>query len=194
MCVMLPSTYRAIYIDTEGSFRPERIQEIAEARGLDSKQILRKILFKKVLGCVQQELCIEAACSQINSDSKIKLLIIDSIINHYHVEYMGRSKSPKKMQQLNKYMHLLLKTARMNAVAIIITNHQTQSYLDGSFANRVVPLGGTAVSHASEYIIHLDGGKKDCRPARLEHSPFYVESDAFFAIDKTGFTDGTTLF
>jgi RecA/RadA recombinase len=42
LCVMLPSDYGAIYIDTEGSFRPERIQEIANARGFDSKQILQE--------------------------------------------------------------------------------------------------------------------------------------------------------
>jgi DNA repair protein RadA len=35
LCAMLPLNNNAIYIDTEGSFRPERIQAIAIARGLD---------------------------------------------------------------------------------------------------------------------------------------------------------------
>src|SRR5215469_3854416 len=121
---MLSPDYSAIYIDTEGSFRPERIKEIASARGLDSKQILQRILVTKALDIKQLESRIEAACSKINLDSKIKLLIVDSIIYHYRAECAGRSKLPEKVQRLNKYMHLLLKTASTNAVAVVVTNHQ----------------------------------------------------------------------
>jgi len=52
-------------------------------------------------------------------------------------------------------MYLLLKTASSNTVAVVVTNHQTQSSLDGAH-NRVVPLGGNAMSYASKYRIHLD--------------------------------------
>jgi DNA repair protein RadA len=138
LCVMLSSDYETIYIDTEGSFRPERIKEIAKARGLDSKRILRRILVTKALGIKQLESRIEAACSKIYSDNKIKLLIVDSIIYHYRAECAGRSKLPEKIQRLNKYMHLLLKTASSNAVAVVVTNHQTQSSVNGTY-NRVVP-------------------------------------------------------
>ncbi|MGA9154566.1 MAG: ATPase domain-containing protein [Candidatus Nitrosopolaris sp.] len=77
LCVMLPSDYGAIYIDTEGSFRPQRIQEIANTRGVHLKQILQKILVTKALDIKQLESRIEA-CSKIDSDNKIKLLIVDS--------------------------------------------------------------------------------------------------------------------
>ncbi|MGB8936473.1 MAG: ATPase domain-containing protein [Candidatus Nitrosopolaris sp.] len=63
LCVMLPPNYNAIYIDTEGNFRPERIKEIANARGFDSKQILQRILVTKPLDIKQLESRIEAACS-----------------------------------------------------------------------------------------------------------------------------------
>ena len=147
LCVMLPSDYGTIYIDTEGSFRPERIRAIAKARGLDPKQVLQRILVAKALDIKQLESRIEAACSKIDSDNKIKLLIVDSIIYHYRAECAGRSKLPEKIQRLNKYMHLLLKTASSNAVAVMVTNHQTQSSVDG-IHNRVAPLGGNAVSYA----------------------------------------------
>jgi DNA repair protein RadA len=80
LSVMLPSDYMVIYIDSEGSFRPERIKEIANARDFDSKEILQRILVTKALDIKQLESRIEAACSKIDSDNKIKLLIVDSII------------------------------------------------------------------------------------------------------------------
>ena len=57
----------------------------------------------------------------------------------------------------NKLMHTLLKIAHTNAVAVVVTNHEMQSSVDGSFDNRVVPLGGNVMSYASTYRIHLDG-------------------------------------
>ena len=128
-----------IYLDTEGSFRPERIQAIANARGFGSKQILQRMLVTKALDIKQLESCIEAACSvcEINS-GRIKLLIVDSII-YYRVECAGRSKLPEKIQRLNRYMHLLLKTASSNAVAVVVTNHQTRSSLDGAHNRLYIP-------------------------------------------------------
>jgi len=112
----MSSNYRIIYIDSEGNFRPERIKEIARTRGFDSKQILQRIIVTKALDIKQLESRIEATCSKIDSDNKIKLLIIDSIIYHYRAECAGRSKLPEKIQRLNKYMYLLLKTASSNSI------------------------------------------------------------------------------
>jgi DNA repair protein RadA len=187
LCVMLPLDYNAIYIDTEGSFRPERIKEIANARGLHPKQILQRILITKALDIKQLESRIEAACSKIDSDNKIKLLIVDSIIYHYRAECAGRSKLPEKIQRLNKYMHLLLKTAHTSGVAVVVTNHQTQSSVDGTH-NRVVPLGGNAISYSSKYRIHLDY-RGVYRSARLDLGPCPPQDSISFAINERGFTD-----
>jgi DNA repair protein RadA len=108
-----------------------------------NKFCFERILVTKALDIKQLESRIEAACSKIDSDSKIKLLIVDSI-TPYTAECAGRSKLPEKIQRLNKYMHLLLKTASSNAVAVMVTNHQTQSSVEGTH-NRVVPLGGNVV-------------------------------------------------
>ena len=185
LCTMLSPDYSAIYIDTEGSFRPERIKEIANARGLNSKQILQRILVTKALDIKELESRIEAACSKIGSDNKIKLLIVDSIIYHYRAEYSGRSKLPGKIQRLNKSMHALLKIASSKTIAVVVTNHQMQSSVDG-FDNRVVPLGGNVMSYATKYRIHVDGRS---RRANLEVSPSHPQSDTYFAIEDRGFSD-----
>jgi DNA repair protein RadA len=120
-------------------------------------------------------------------NDKIKLLIVDSIIYHYRAECAGRSKLPEKIQRLNKYMHLLLKTASSNGVPVVVTNHQTQSSVDGPY-NRVAPLGGNAVSYASKYRVHLDY-RGEYRSARLDLGPCPLQDDIFFAINERGFTD-----
>ena len=191
---MLPSRYTAIYIDTESSFRPERIKAIARARGLDHEKILQRILVAKALDSTLQESCIREAGSNINFEtnsisSKIKLLIVDSMTNHLRAEYAGRSRLPERLQKLNNLMHMLLKIADTNAVAVVVTNHEMQSSVDGSLDNRVAPLGGNVMSYASTYRIHLDGRYPDCRRARLDLSPCHPQADILFAIDERGFAD-----
>jgi|GEM_PF-5462615 DNA repair protein RadA len=135
---MLPSLDRASYIDTESSFRSERIEAIPSGRALDPEQILQKILVTEVLDSAAQESCIEAACININFETnsisnKTKLLIVDSMTNHYRAEYAGRSRLPERLQRLNKPLHMLLKTAHTNAAAVVVINHEMQSSVDGSF-------------------------------------------------------------
>src|SRR4051794_959462 len=84
LCVMLHSESKDIYIDTEGTFRPERIESIAKARGLDPVKILQNIQVARPLDSAEQESCIEFACSI--SDSKRKLLIVDSMTAHYRMD------------------------------------------------------------------------------------------------------------
>jgi hypothetical protein len=86
-------------------------------------------------------------------------------------------------------MHTLLKIAHTNAVGVVVTNHEMQSSVDGSFDNKVVPLGGNVMSYANTYRIHLDGRYPDRRRARLDLSPCHPQADILFAIDERGFTD-----
>jgi DNA repair protein RadA len=187
MCAMLPSEFKAIYIDTEGTFRPERIESIARARGLDPAKILQNIQIARPLDSTQQEYYIEAACSM--SNSKIKLLIVDSMTAHYRVDYAGRSKLPEKQQRLNKYMHMLLRTARTNKVAVVITN-QMQSNPDGSiFGEKSMPVGGQVMLHASTHVVRLKRLKLDNRIAELDISPYYPRKVIGFMIAQRGVVD-----
>jgi DNA repair protein RadA len=189
-CAMLPSQYNAIYIDTESTFRPERIESIAKARGLDPTNILQKIQVAKPLDSAQQESCIESACSAISKpDSKIKLLIVDSMTAHYRVDYAGRSKLPEKQQRLNKYMHMLLGIAQANGgVAVVVTN-QMQSNPDGICGDKSMPVGGYVMLHASTHVVRLRRLKLDNRQAELDISPLYPRKVIDFAIDQRGVVD-----
>ena len=122
LCVILSSAYQVIYIDTEGTFRIEKIQSIAGARKLDSVNILQNIHVEQPKNSKQQELCIEEACSTVNkSNSKIKLLIVDSMMFHYRAEYPGRSNLSKRAERLNIFMHKLRNLARTYNIACAYT-------------------------------------------------------------------------
>jgi DNA repair protein RadA len=202
-CVLLPSDYKVIYIDTEGKFRPDRINTVAKTRGLESRTILQNIQVASPLNTHQQEEWVERACSAIKSDSKIKMLIIDSIINLYKADYPGPSTLPKRQQQLNKYMHMLSSIAQRTRVAVVVTNH-TQSSLEGFRSKPIVPrtAGGNVISYVSTYRIRLmrifscrsypESASPDKHMAVLEHGPSsHSKTDAYFTIDSSGIADYT---
>jgi DNA repair protein RadA len=123
LCVVLPSPYQAIYIDTERTFHEEKIQSIAKARGLDPINIPQNIQVEQPKNSKEQESCIEEARSTVNkSNSKIKLLIVDSIIFHYNGEYPGRSGIPKRAHRLNIYMHMLSNIGQTKNIAVEFLN------------------------------------------------------------------------
>jgi len=190
ICVTLPSQYNAIYIETESKFRPERIESIAKARGLDHTKILQNVQVAKPLDSTQQESSIEAACSAISKpNSKIKLLIVDSMTAHYRVDYAGRSRLPEKQQRLNEYMHMLLRTAQTNGgVAVVVTN-QMQSNPDGVFGEKSMPVGGQIMLYASTHVIHLRRLKLYNHQAELVISPCYPRKVIDFVIDQRGVVD-----
>jgi DNA repair protein RadA len=201
-CVLLPSEGKAIYIDTEGKFRPHTIKLIAQARGLEPSKVLQNIQVASPSNSHQQEKYIDGACSAIKSDSKIKLLIIDSIINLYKADYSERSKLPQRQQQLNKYMHLLSNIARSNDVAVIVTNHiQSSPHRFSTFSSKAqVPSGGDIISYVASYRLRLmcmfsaklyaELGRPDKYMAILEHGPS-VYSKTYFTIDRSGVTNYT---
>ncbi|MGB7956736.1 MAG: ATP-binding cassette domain-containing protein [Candidatus Nitrosopolaris sp.] len=128
LCVVLPLQCQALYIDIEGvsfieGFREDKIQSIAEARGLDWKDIRRNVQVAQPKNSQEQELCLEeASCLLAKYDSNIKLLIVDSLMFHYRAEHTERSKLYQRTDRLNKYMHNLSNLARTNNIAVVIAN------------------------------------------------------------------------
>src|ERR687887_293346 len=79
---------KALYIDTENTFRPERIVSIALARNLDPAVALENIIVAKAYNSAHQELIIEETGPIIDSNN-VKLLVIDSAVAHYRSEFLG---------------------------------------------------------------------------------------------------------
>jgi DNA repair protein RadA len=195
LCVVLPSPYQAIYIDTEGSFREQKIESIATARGLDWTNILSNIQVLQPKDSKQQQSHIKDACSIVksSSNSKVKLLIVDSMIFHYIAEYPGRADLSKRAHSLNIYMHMLHNLAQTKNIAVLITNQCMSNPRHDEFeANIPQPLGGNVISNTSTYIINLECGGgyfASNIDARLIKSPLSSFNSRPLKIDESGFVD-----
>jgi DNA repair protein RadA len=109
---------------------------------------------------------------------------------HYRVDYAGRSRLTEKQQRLNKYMHMLLRTAQSNqGVAVVVTNQMQSNPDDGIFGDKSMPVGGQIMLHASTHVIHLKRLKLNNHQAELVISPCYPRKVTDFAIDHSGVID-----
>lgn len=193
LCVMVqkPATEgglaaKAIYIDTENTFRPERIVSIAEERELDSQKALENVIVAKAYNSAHQELIIEEAGSVIEGNNA-RLIIVDSAVAHYRAEFIGRATLSERQQRLNKFMHILVRIADTYEVAVVVTN-QIQASPDAYFGDTIRPTGGHVLAHTSTYRIYLKRSGKN-RIARMVDSPYHAEREILFTLSNGGISD-----
>jgi DNA repair protein RadA len=193
LCVMVQKytqssrlTGNALYIDTENTFRPERIVSIAKARNLDPDPILENIIVAKAYNSSHQEVIIEEAANIIQLHG-IRLLIVDSAISHYRAEFLGRAVLSERQQKMNRFLHMLLRIAETCSVAVVITN-QIQSSPDSLFGDPFRPTGGNIMGHTTTYRIYLKRAGKN-RIARMADSPYHAEREVIFTLNEEGIGD-----
>ncbi len=182
----------AIYVDTENTFRPERIYHIAEKKGLDPQVALENVIVASAYNSAHQELILEDVGSVIEKNN-IKLLVIDSAVAHYRAEFLGRGTLAERQQRLNKFMHMLMRIAETYNVAAVATN-QIQASPDTFFGDPFRPTGGHVVAHTSTYRIYLKRSGRN-RIARMVDSPYHPEREVVFVLSEQGVEDpeeGTT--
>ena len=177
----------ALYVDTENTFRPERIETISKLRKLDSFKILDNVVVAKAYSSSHHELILSEAGKVIDSHN-IKLLIIDSIISLYRSEFIGLSALSERQQRLNKLVHTVMRIAETFEIAVLLTN-QVQSSPDSMFSgNSFKAAGGNVMAHSSTYRIFLRRSGRN-RIARMVDSPYHPESEIVFTIDNNGISD-----
>ncbi len=176
----------AIYIDTEGTFRPERIYSIAKAKGLDPEKALENIIVAKAYNSSHQELILEEV-GKIIERYNARLLIIDSAIAHFRAEFLGRSTLAERQQRINKFMHTLIRLAETYNIAVVATN-QIQASPDTFFGDPSKPAGGHVVAHTSTYRIYLKRSGRN-RVARMVDSPYHPEKEVIFILTEDGVAD-----
>jgi DNA repair protein RadA len=177
----------SIYIDTENTFRPERIIQMAEGQGLDSEEVLSKIRVARAFNSHHQMLLAEKA-QEIAKEHKVRCLIVDSLTAHFRAEYVGRGALADRQQKLNKHMHDLQRFSDLNNAMVVVTN-QVQAKPDAFFGDPTRPIGGHIVGHAATFRIYLRKSKGQKRIARLIDSPSLPEGEAVFSIVEEGVVD-----
>jgi DNA repair protein RadA len=176
----------ALYIDTESTFRPERIAQIAKARDLNVEDILNNIHVAKIYNASHLELIVRAMGSLIQQNN-IKLVIVDSIISLHRAEFLGRGSLSERQQKLNAIMHRLKRISEIYNVAVIITN-QVQATPDTFFGDPTKAAGGNIIGHASTYRIYLRKAGQE-RKAIMIDSPMHPYGDTNFIVTEAGVAD-----
>ncbi len=178
----------ALYIDTEATFRPERIIQMAEAKDLDYNKTLQNIVVGRAYNSDHQMLLIQEA-SKIVKEKNIKLVVVDSIIGHFRSEYVGRGTLANRQQLLNGHIHDLLRlTEIFDELAVMFTN-QVSSKPDVFYGNPTVATGGHILAHGATIRIYLRKGKGEQRVAKMIDAPHLPEAEAVFTITEEGIKD-----
>ena len=176
----------AVYVDTENTFRPERIFLIAKARGVDPDSVLQRIIVAKAYNSIHQEFIVGEVAGLVEKNN-VKLLIVDSAVAHYRAEFLGRATLAERQQRLNRFMHLLTRSAETLGIAVAVTN-QVQSAPDVFFGDPMRPTGGHVVAHTSTYRVYLRKAGKN-RIARMVDSPYHPEREVVFVLGEKGIDD-----
>lgn len=176
-----------LFVDTESTFRPERIAQLAQAAGMDPEAALKRIFVAKAINSDHQMVLIEKAEEQIK-EKNIRLIVVDSMTAHFRSDYVGRGALSDRQSKLNKHVHTLQRLADKYNLAVYITN-QVMDNPGILFGDPTTPIGGHVLAHAATYRIYLRKGKEEKRIARLVDSPSMPEGECVFKVTQKGITD-----
>jgi DNA repair protein RadA len=182
---------KAVFIDTEGTFRPDRIKQIAEGIGANPQHVLKNILVARAFNSDHQILLIEKIGEMIKDGEPIKLLVIDSLTAHFRAEFAGRGQLADRQQKLNKYLHDVMRLAEQSNLAVYVTN-QVMANPGMMFGDPTTPIGGHIVAHSSTYRMYLRRGKAGSRVAKMIDSPNLPDNEAQFFVTIAGVRDEGT--
>jgi DNA repair protein RadA len=178
----------ALYLDTENTFRTERIVQMAQNMGLDREKAVRGIIFADAYTSDHQMFLVNNA-DKVVKENGVRLIIVDSLTSHFRSEYLGREMLAERQQKLNKHMHKLIRLARAFNAAAVVTN-QVMSKPDVFFGDAVHPVGGHIVAHTSHTRLYLrKSARGPVRIARLVSSPYLPEGESVFKITGNGIED-----
>jgi DNA repair protein RadA len=202
-----------IFIDSEDTFRPERIDDMV--RGLDDGIIDALLQEHEIDGAPGEDDAMEAllgvfldgihvakafnsnhqillaekakelASELEDTDAPLRLLCVDSLTAHFRAEYVGRGELAPRQQKLNKHLHDLMRIGDLYNTAVLVTN-QVSSNPDSYFGDPTKPIGGNILGHTSTFRIYLRKSKGDKRIVRLVDAPNLPDGEAIMRVKGAG--------
>ncbi len=178
---------RVAVIDTENTFLPERVVQIAESRGIDAEKVLNGLLVARCYNTDHLVILIDSL-SRLVEEQRVRLVIVDSMIGHFRGEYIGRENLAPRQQKLGSCLSRLLRLAETSNIAVVVTN-QVQATPNVNYGDPNKPTGGHVMGHACTHRVYLRKGKANTRLARVIDSPSLPEVKIRFAITEKGVED-----
>ncbi len=178
---------RAVYIDTEGTFRWERIENMAKRWGLDPDEVMSNIYYIRAINSDHQMAIVDELFNLVPKEN-IRLVIVDSVTSHFRAEYPGRENLAARQQKLNRHLHQLSRLSEIYDVAVIITN-QVMAKPDVFYGDPTQAVGGHVLYHAPGVRVQLRKSRGNKRIARIVDAPHLPEGEAVFVITDYGIAD-----
>lgn len=203
----------AIFVDSEDTFRPERIDEMVRgledeviAAAMDDREIegeptdegaleelvqtfLDHIHVAKAFNSNHQILLAEKAkdiaSEHEDSEYPVRLLCVDSLTAHFRAEYVGRGELANRQQKLNKHLHDLDRVGDLYNTAVVVTN-QVQSNPDSFFGDPTKPIGGNILGHKSTFRVYLRKSKANKRIVKLVDAPNLPDGESVMRVEGEG--------
>ena len=184
---------KAMYIDTEGTFRPQRLVQIAERFGVNAEMVLENVVYARAHNSEQQnDLLIQAAA--LMSEDRFALLVVDSAMALFRTDFVGRGELSERQQNLGQFLHDLQSLADQFGIAVVVTNQVVANPEGGPFAKDPnKPIGGNIMAHACQTRLKFKKGRGENRTCTVVDSPSLAEGDATFSIGPNGIDDAKDL-
>lgn len=184
---------KVIFVDTEGSFSPDRLKTICERFNVVHETVLDNIIYARIHTVDQQEKIPEMIEAQIDQDSNspYAAIILDSLMSLYRCDFSGRGELSERQQHIAKHLNQLRKLSERHNLAVVYSNHVMSDPSGGLtfVSDPKKPVGGHVVAHASTTRIMLKKGRETERIARVVDSPTLPEADATFNLSEQGVGD-----
>lgn len=212
---------KVLYMDTENSYRPERVLEILKERGmvktkeqspmeikkgvdkeflndeekLKAFEFIKNIIVMKPLNAVHQYMMGEQFLKymEADKDKEVRLVIIDSLTNNFRMDYGGRGTLSERQVLLGKHLKHISRLAEFKNVVILITNQVTTDLQMAGYGDTTKPVGGMLMGHIITHRVYLKKkGTKGTIIAKLVDSPNHAKTEGILMLDKTGIVNAET--
>lgn len=179
---------KCMFIDTEGTFRPQRLVEIARHYKLDEGTVLGNVAVAKCYNTDHQTNLLHEAAAMM-SEHRYSLIIVDSATHLYRTDFIGRGELASRQQHLARFLRMLQRIAEVYGVACVITNQVVATVDSMMGADPRKPIGGNIIAHASTTRLYFKKGKGENRTCKIYDSPCLAEGECTFAITANGIAD-----
>ena len=135
------------------------------------------------------QMMIIPALRKLISEKNIKLIVVDSLINHFRSEFIGKGTIAERQQKLNLHIHELIRLVESFPEVVLVVTNQVSTNPDVFFGDPTRPAGGNIVAHAAAIRVYLRKGKGEQRVAKLIDAPHLPEDEVTFSITENGVRD-----
>jgi DNA repair protein RadA len=145
---------RSLYVDTEGAFRPERLEEMAKARGWEIEGLLERIVYMRCDSSSEQMETVRKMAARTTTSS-CRLVVIDTLTRNFSVELPGRSNLSTRQAALDVHLSEMARDAYLNGRAYLMTNRVTFG------TTHDIGIGGRTVDQLvhSSLLLERDAGR-----------------------------------